>query len=204
MSSNLEEYLEVIGATAICIVKMPGGYAIRVGREAVNIEGVVNIHWTSRPLAAKIARNARHNAGPAPEKGKLEHALQVAASNQKQTLTPHLVLMSRATKCANDLQAALRDMAKSGRLEAFHREYKRRRQDAKRNGRGFASYNAAMRRLRRSLIRRLTERVPVWAPGLFEEVFLTLRPPKRQKTVDGGLDAPEIHSRDQSDCCPHV
>jgi hypothetical protein len=185
---NIDEYLDAVGTTAISIVKVPSGYAYRVGRETVNIDGVVNTHWVAKDFAAKIARRARFNGGPYPDKQASERALQYAAHAFNQTLTPHVVLVSRATKQAKDLEAALREMSKSGQLEAFHHEYKRQRQTAKREGKGFVSYNVAIRRLRKSLIRRLIERVPIRSPGLFNEVFSTFRPPKMQKKVDDGID----------------
>jgi hypothetical protein len=94
-----------------------------------------------------------------------------AATKHSVHLTPHEVVIARATKAAARLDASLRAAATGGRLKEFHAEYRRRRVEASANGKPFMSFTMAERRFRRAIVARLLS--DGVAADLFDKVFDT-------------------------------
>jgi hypothetical protein len=116
---------------------------IRTGSDPLRA-GAVGAWWAKTDDAARVAELARQIAKrlPAPA------AIVRAAHQLEIPLTNHATAMARAHEAVARLEARTRAASDAGELTVFHKEYKRRRLEAKAAGRRFMSYNQARARLR--------------------------------------------------------
>jgi hypothetical protein len=150
MSEIANEYLVASGATALCIVKHRAGYGVQVGRNVAKLPGVVAVQWIDSRVAASVARQARCKIDRRLTISGVTDELVRAAAARGATLTPDLIVVSRAKRAAQKVERYLAD----GQQE-FDAEYKRRRAEA---GSRFMSYKTAHTRFRREVIASLVER----------------------------------------------
>jgi hypothetical protein len=88
------DYLKASGATAISVVAIDGVCSFHAGHKID--PGAVSIHWLREEQAAALVKQARHDAGRAPDAGTAAAALRGAACDQRITLTSHAVAVERA------------------------------------------------------------------------------------------------------------
>jgi hypothetical protein len=147
------EYLLASGAVAISLIEVDGAYVFRTGPLAKSRDiPSGRIFWISAQQAKPIVRRARKNAGPAPNLTSASTALHEAAADQRATLTPHDVAMSRAGDAATKLDRYLESLRGTGTLKEFNRAFKEHRMAAMARGQGFMTYKVAQARLRRALV----------------------------------------------------
>jgi hypothetical protein len=118
-----------------------------------------------------LVKQARHDAGRAPDAGTAEAALHAAARDQRITLTPNATAMDHAATGAKHLDGYMESLRKSGQLSVFNGRYKRERAAATASGCNFMTYSAALARLRRVLIPIMTSGVQQGVGTLFEQIF---------------------------------
>jgi hypothetical protein len=102
--------------------------------------------------AKALLKQARHDAGRAPDACTAEAALHAAARDQRITLTSHAVAIERAGISVKKLDALFEAIRKNGQLMKFNRQYKLRRAAATASGTGFMTFSTASARLRAALI----------------------------------------------------
>jgi hypothetical protein len=162
-------YLIASGATAISIVEIEGACAFRVGQK-IN-PNAISVHWLNRSNATAISRQARKHAGVSPDAVTAGRALARAATDQRVTLTPHDVAMSRAGQAAGRIEEYIESLRQTGKMREFTRAYKAKRMAAATQGKGFMSYAAAEGRLRVALVSLLVGGRTVAPESLFAQIF---------------------------------
>jgi hypothetical protein len=164
------KYLELSGATAICLIETGTGCAIQLGH--TTDPRVVAIYWLPAAQAKPLVRRARKHAGRHPDSAAASAALAQAASDHRATLTPHVTAMTRAGAAAERLDAYVASLRSRGAMKEFTRTYRERRMAAAERGEGFMSYKNAELRLRRALIPMLLNGVPpAMGQSFFAEIF---------------------------------
>ncbi len=143
-------YLIASGATAISVIEHDGRCSFHVGHKID--PHAASIHWLPEANARAIVRQTRRDAGDSPHAATAARALAQAAADQRVTLTPHQVAMTRAGQAAARIEQYINSMRAKGAMREFTRAYKRRRTEAAANGQGFMTYKVAELRLRRALI----------------------------------------------------
>jgi hypothetical protein len=162
-------YLTASGATAITITEVDGVCTFHVGSK---IDPRASVQWLPEANARAVMLKGRRVAGARPDAETAMRALIQAAADQRVTLTPHDVAISRATNAAAKLDRYLDSLQGSGVLREFTRMYKRRRIEAKAAGQGFMTYKNAELRLRRALVPLLVSGQGVGPmQSLFAQIF---------------------------------
>jgi hypothetical protein len=164
-------YLEASGAAAISIVDGESGCTFRTGARAAEVSAGVSVpatYWVSAEVATAVARRARKIAGDSPDVATATDALALAAAQCRVKLTPNDIAIERAQGAARKLDAYL---SGHGVLREFNRAFKRRREAATMQGKGFMSYGAAASRLRKALIPMLAGARTASPQSLFAEIF---------------------------------
>lgn len=144
------EYLVASGATAISITEQDGVCAFHVGHKID--PHAVSIQWVLETQARAIVKQARRDAGASPDAATAGRALAQAAADQRATLTPHDVAISRAGEAARTIEQYMQSLRGTGTLKEFNRAYKQHRMAATARGERFMTYKIAEARLRRALI----------------------------------------------------
>ena len=116
-------------------------------------------------------RKARKHTGKSPDAAMAIEALRRAAADQRVTLTPNEIAISRAGDAATRLDTYLASLRGSGVLKEFNRAFKQRRMAAAARGAGFMSYAAAEARLRKALVPLLVGGNTIGVQSLFAEIF---------------------------------
>jgi len=98
-------------------------------------------------------------------------ALDLAATHYRMRLTPHDVIVGRATQMSLQLDHCLEEMAACGTLKLFHSEYARCRKLNLNRGAGYMNFVTAQRRFRFALIARLVGLHQTTDRGLIEKVL---------------------------------
>jgi hypothetical protein len=169
-SGDALKYLISSSANAISITCDVDGAVITVGSK-IDPEAVA-IFWLPKGKARSVAAKARAIAGSNPDLDQAVAALQEAAAKGRVTLTAHEVVVERAGKASRKLRQRTSALKGSPALRAFNLEYAKRRQVAAACGRGFMSYNNALRRLQEALIPSLMNGGKLVADqSLFAQVF---------------------------------
>lgn len=169
--SLIYEYLEVVGMTAICI-NVERSPHFRVGRDLAKRTDTHLTYWLDESIAADVVCQAKLATDDKPTVESLKKALHDAAASRKSGLTPHLVIMSRATMLAKKLRQKMEHMRITGQLREFNAEYRRRRIAAEERGVGIMPYSTAMTRLRKAIIVALVGRREIaQMQSIFESVF---------------------------------
>jgi hypothetical protein len=165
-------YLIASGATAISVIETEAGCAFRIGSKID--PRAVSAQWLPEANARAVMLKARRVAGARPDGSKAARALAQAAADQRVTLTPHDVAMTRAANAAARIEEYIDSLHASGAMRTFTKTYKVMRLAAKQRGEGFMSYAAAELRLRRALVPLLIGGQGVGSVrSLFAEVFRT-------------------------------
>ena len=163
-------YLIASGATAIIIAECDGVCSFHVGSKID--PRAVSVQWLPETNVRAIVRQARKLAGESPDATTAARALAQAATDQRVTLTPNDVAMSRAGQAAGRIEQYIDSMRAKGAMREFTRAYKRRRMEAAANGQGFMTCAAAEARLRKALIPLLVGGQNVGpSQSLFEQIF---------------------------------
>jgi hypothetical protein len=163
------KYLEASGATAITIVEIDGVCSFHVGSKID--PHAVSVQWLPAAKARSIAMKARNLAGANPDAATAARVLAQAAADQRVTLTPNDVAMSRAGEAAGRLDAYVEALRARGDMKEFTKAYRLLRMAAKARGEGFMSFKVAELRLRRALIPYLVGGNTLGVRSLFAEVF---------------------------------
>jgi hypothetical protein len=162
-------YLEASGATAITITEHDGIASFHIGGKID--PRAVSVQWLPQMNAQAVVKLARRHAGASPDAAQALAALHRAAADQRVTLTPHDVAMTRAGDAAGRIEQYIDSMRAKGAMREFTRAYRRRRTEAAPNGQGFITYAVAEARLRRALIPLLVGGKQANAQSLFVEIF---------------------------------
>jgi hypothetical protein len=176
-SRTVNDYLVASGVVAIAVLRRQDHThefrAVRdLGKLAMSGAAIVSVQWIAGPSAAtRVLRDARKIAGTAADEVSALAALGSAARLQDVHMTPHGIVIERASRAAGRVDDMLRSPAMQTRLRLFNQEYKSRRLFALSRGQGFITYVAACRRLRQALIRRLVTAGTVEVREIFDEVF---------------------------------
>jgi hypothetical protein len=171
------KYLIASGATAISIVEIDGACTFHVGSKI--LPDAAAIFWITATQAKPIVRQARKLAGRTPDIDVAEAALALAAADQRVTLTPHHVAVTRAGAAAERLDAHIESLRARGAVKEFTRAYRRRRLAAAANGEGFMSFATAELRLRRALVPLLVNGHALGPMGsLFADIFENAQLPR--------------------------
>jgi hypothetical protein len=170
MTNAAIDYLKASGAIAISVVEIDGVCTFQIG---VKISPhAIEAQWLPETAASAIVKRARCDAGKAASVSAAIEALHGAAADQRVTLTPHAMAVDRARTAVARLDSYLEAGRTGGVLQKFNAEFKRRRTDAKADGKGFMSYSVATSRLRRALVPLLMSGGhPAIGQTLFGEVF---------------------------------
>ena len=164
------KYLEASGATAITITEHDGTTAtFHVGGKID--PRAVSVQWLPQMNARAVVKLARRHAGASPDAAEALAALHRAAADQRVTLTPHDVAMTRAGDAVGRIEGYIDSMRAKGAMREFTRAYKRRRTEAAANGEGFMTYAVAEARLRKALIPLLAGGKQANGQSLFVEIF---------------------------------
>jgi hypothetical protein len=101
-------------------------------------------------------------------------------------ITPHDIVLLRAGAAVARIESALRQAQANGGLSFFNAEYKRRRLEARAQGRRFMRYDEAMARLRKVLAGAATNGGVTKA--IVEQVFQNRGPRLEGTALTGGRD----------------
>jgi hypothetical protein len=151
---GVKDYIGGFGITSVCIYR---DNRLAVNRDPV---GAVAAWWVEAELAGGLIRQAQKNGGDIP----------ATAQKLGVVLTPHDVVIARARGATSRIENALAQAQARGDLQFFNREFKRRREEAKRLGRGFISYSEAKDRLGKAIADAAAEGGAVTAK-LLDSVF---------------------------------
>ena len=159
-------YLFASGAAAICI--LDDGTL----KASAKIDPhAALIFWLPQACCIAVSRQARREAGEAPDVATMTAALRQAAADHGVTLAPHDIAVERAGEAAARVDAYANAMKGTGRLRAFNETYRAQRQAAAK-GWGFMSYSTALGRLRAQIGARLAAGGNVYEPSdMLAEVF---------------------------------
>jgi hypothetical protein len=149
--SDALRYLTATNAAAIAINKHPDGSSALIVTTR-HLDQATSAYWLPQPIAADVAREARHRAGVSPDVERLVQALQQAAADRRVTLTPHHVAIERAAAAAGDIDRAFEQLRTGRLLRSFNAAYRRHRLAAKADGARAVAYNVAVARLKRVVI----------------------------------------------------
>ena len=164
------EYLHASGAVAITITEHDGVCSFHLGHKID--PRAVSVQWLPEANAQAIVRQARRDAGTAPEAATAARALAQAAADHRTTLTPHEVAITRAGEASRKIEQYMQSLRGTGTLKESNRAYKQHRMAATARGEGFMSYSTATARLRRALIPLLVNGRTIGpAQSLFAEIF---------------------------------
>jgi hypothetical protein len=145
---GVADYLSGYRVAAVVITKT-GKLAVRAPAD-LNRVAPVAAWWTKSRAEAEQILVAIGEHHPASFE-RAEAEIKAAANRLGVTLSEHTRVMERASAAAAKLDGKLAEAQNDGDLRFFNREFKRRRIEAQRAGKGFLSYPTALGRLPRLL-----------------------------------------------------
>jgi len=125
-------YLAASGATMISIVEHDGVAEVHAGNksrptrtsEFSEVGPHAHVFWLPAEHAIAVSRQARHEAGAAPDVETMTAALREATAERGVALMPDDVAVERAGAAAARVDAFVNAMRQSGGLQAFNRHFK--------------------------------------------------------------------------------
>jgi hypothetical protein len=148
LSRPVQDYLTQFGLCAVFVT--PAGRIGVASPTRLNRKAPAAVWWTADARTANAIITALGEVRPATI-AQAEAEVRAAALRLNMTLADHSEVMGR-TKLAVDKLASRLDAAQSaGLLKDFNTEFKRRRLEAQRRGRGFMPYNTARAKLAKLL-----------------------------------------------------
>jgi hypothetical protein len=155
---KIADYLSASGVFAVCVVRDPDGViGFELSNDIGSWEGaVIAALWTTDKTAATVVlTSATATVDAVPSEHAAVDAIVCSAERHSLRLFPHESVIKRAANAVARLDARMDATASRGGLKAFHAEYRRRRLDARKQGKRFMSFAMANRRLRRAIVNRL-------------------------------------------------
>jgi hypothetical protein len=163
------DYLAASGATAIAVTEIDGICTFRIGHK---VDFAISVQWALSTMAKSIVKQARLNAGLDPDAATAGRALTRAAVSHRQLLTSNDAAMARAGATMERIDAAFKAMNRSGQMQEFNRMFRRRRNEAAAEGKGFMTFSAAMGRLRQAIVKYPAAEITIGpVESLFTEVL---------------------------------
>jgi hypothetical protein len=142
---------------------MPYAYLRAAGIAPINIigknicgagnrfdENTVWVEARYRRRIVQFAGDKIRRAGMTPQQ-----ALEAASMAYGIRLVPHATVMKRVDLLSQRLDTTMKELARNGVLQFFHREYARHRREQIARGLGFMSFTNARKRFRAAVIQRL-------------------------------------------------
>jgi hypothetical protein len=135
LSKPVADYIREFGLASVC--------RYRDGRLGVARDptGAACAWWLPADQAGVVLKLARQPGGD----------LEGAARKAGIVLADHATVLARAEAAVAKISTRLDQAQKTGVLQEFNQEYRRRRLEAAQQGRGFMSYRTAQARLQRVL-----------------------------------------------------